>query len=44
MANYKVDFQNKSVVAKGLGKRAEGRLNIDPRFGCKIYDVRKIRG
>jgi len=42
MANYKVDYENKTVIAKGLGKRAEGRLNINPRFGCQIHDVRKI--
>lgn len=43
MAKYNVDHENKTVIAKGLGHRAEGRLNQDPRFGCQIYDVRKLQ-
>ena len=43
LAKFEVDFHNKTVVAKGVGHRAEGRLNQDPRFGCQIYDVRKLK-
>ena len=39
LAKFKVNWEEKSVEARGLGKKAVGRLNKDPRFGCQIYDV-----
>lgn len=41
LAKYKVNWDDKSVEARGLGKKAVGRINQDPRFGCQIHDVQK---
>jgi hypothetical protein len=39
LAKFKVSWDDKSVEARGLGKKAIGILNSDPRFGCQIHDV-----
>ncbi|MFT6069223.1 MAG: hypothetical protein ACJAT2_000300 [Bacteriovoracaceae bacterium] len=39
LAKFKVNWDRKSVEARGLGKKAIGILNDNPRFGCQIHDV-----
>jgi hypothetical protein len=39
LAKFKVNWDDKSVEARGLGKKAIGILNENPRFGCQIHDV-----
>lgn len=39
LAKFKVNWDERSVEARGLGKKAIGILNADPRFGCQIHEV-----
>lgn len=43
LAKFKVNWDEKSVEARGLGKKAIGILNENPRFGCQIHDVEDER-
>lgn len=38
-AKYKVNWDEKSVEARGVGHKAIGKLNENPRFGCSIVSV-----
>ncbi len=39
LAKFKVNWTDKTVEARGLGKKAVGILNDNPRFGCQIHEV-----
>lgn len=41
MAKFKINWEDKTVEARGLGTKAMGALNENPRFGCQIYNVKK---